>query len=79
MSKREQLEATARQLSEKLEGVTSEKEVLQEEYSKTEAAIKKYNENINNLEEEIAQMRDVITKNTVPVHKLGESHVEPQS
>ena len=33
--KREQLEATAKALSEKLEGVTSEKEVLQEEYNKT--------------------------------------------
>ena len=56
--------------------MTSEKEVLQEEYNKTENAIKKYNENISNLEEEIAQMREVITKNTVPVHKLEKSQIE---
>lgn len=76
VSKREQLEATARQLSEKLEAVTSEKDVLQEEYNKTEMAIKKYNDNINNLEQEIAQMRDVITTNTVPVHKFDETQME---
>ena len=55
--------------------MTSEKEVLQEEYNKTEAAIKRYNENIDKLEEEIRQMRDVITKNTVPVHNIGESRI----
>ncbi len=73
--KREQLEATAKALSEKLEGVTSEKEVLQEEYNKTEAAIRKYNDNIARLEQEIEQMREVITKNTVPVHNMGESRL----
>jgi chromosome segregation ATPase len=46
VTRRQQLEATAKTLSEKLEGVTSEKEVLQEEYDKTEAAIKRYNDNI---------------------------------
>ena len=51
VKKREQLEATAKSLSEKLEGVTSEKEVLQEEYNKTEAAIRKYNDNIARLEQ----------------------------
>ena len=75
VKKREQLEATAKSLSEKLEGVTSEKEVLQEEFNKTEAAIRKYNDNIARLEQEIEQMRDVITKNTVPVHNMSESHV----
>ena len=46
VTKREQLEATAKALSEKLEGVTSEKEVLQEELAKTEAAIARYNSSI---------------------------------
>ena len=40
-----------------MEGVTSEKEVLQEEYSKTEGAIRRYNDGINKLEQEIEQMR----------------------
>ena len=50
VTKREQLEATAKALSEKLEGVTSEKEVLQEELAKTEAAIARYNSSIASLE-----------------------------
>lgn len=75
VKKREQLEITAKSLSDKLEAVTSEKEVLQEEYNKTEAAIKRYNESIRQLEQEIEQMRDVITKNTVPVHNLTESKI----
>jgi peptidoglycan hydrolase CwlO-like protein len=49
--------------------------VLQEEFNKTEAAIRKYNDNIARLEQEIEQMREVITKNTVPVHNMSESHV----
>jgi chromosome segregation ATPase len=77
VTRREQLEATAKALSEKLEGVTSEKEVLQEEYNKTEAAIRKYNENIAGLEQEIEKMREVITKNTVPVHNMGDSQLSP--
>lgn len=35
VKKREQLEITAKSLSDKLEAVTSEKEALQEEYKKT--------------------------------------------
>jgi predicted nucleic acid-binding Zn-ribbon protein len=58
-----------------LEGVTAEKEVLQEEYNKTESAIKRYNDNIANLESEINKMREVITKNTVPVYNMTESQV----
>lgn len=54
-----------------MEGVTSEKEVLQEEYDKTEAAIRRYNDNIAALEAEIQKMRDVITTNTVPVHNIN--------
>ena len=48
---------------------------MQEEYNKTESAIRRYNESIGKLEQEIEQMRDVITKNTVPVHNMNESHV----
>jgi prefoldin subunit 5 len=57
--------------------VTSEKDVLQEEYNKTEAAIKRYNENIASLEAEIQKMREVITTNTVPVHNVNESQFVP--
>lgn len=62
-----------------MEGVTSEKEVLQEEYNKTEAAIKRYNDNIAALEAEIQKMREVITTNTVPVHNIssGDSQLSP--
>lgn len=55
--------------------MTAEKEVLQEEYNKTENAIKRYNDNIANLESEINKMREVITKNTVPVYNMTESQV----
>jgi predicted nucleic acid-binding Zn-ribbon protein len=75
ITKRQQLESTAKALSEKLEAVTSEKEVLQEEYNKTESAIKRYNENIASLEAEIQKMREVITTNTVPVHNVNESQL----
>lgn len=51
VKKRETLQATAKSLSQKLEGVTSEKEVLQEEYNKTEAAIRRYNDSIGKLEQ----------------------------
>jgi predicted nucleic acid-binding Zn-ribbon protein len=77
ITKRQQLESTAKALSEKLEAVTSEKEVLQEEYNKTESAIKRYNENIASLEAEIQKMREVITTNTVPVHNVNESQLSP--
>jgi chromosome segregation ATPase len=77
VTKRQQLEATAKSLSEKLEGVTSEKEVLQEEYNKTEAAIRRYNDNIAALEAEIQKMREVITTNTVPVYNAAESQLSP--
>lgn len=59
--------------------MTTEKEALQEEFNKTEAAIKRYTESIAHLEEEIEQMRDVITKNTVPVHNVGESRIAPST
>jgi prefoldin subunit 5 len=51
--------------------------VLQEEYNKTESAIKRYNENIASLEAEIQKMREVITTNTVPVHNVNESQLSP--
>ena len=57
--------------------MTAEKEVLQEEYNKTENAIKRYNDNIANLESEIGKMREVITKNTVPVYNMTESQITP--
>ena len=40
---------TAKSLSERLEGVTAEKEILIAEYDKTNKAIQKYNKNIDSL------------------------------
>lgn len=51
--------------------------MLQEEYNKTENAIKRYNDSIANLENEINKMREVITKNTVPVYNMTESQITP--
>lgn len=68
VQEREKLQAIAKQLSDKLEGVTTEKEVLIEEYKKTNQAIEKYNKNIDDLKAEIVDMRNIITSNTVPVY-----------
>jgi hypothetical protein len=43
---REKLQITAKTLSDKLEGVTAEKDVLIDEFNKTTDAIGKYNKNI---------------------------------
>ena len=60
-------------LSDRLESVTAEKDVLIEEYNKTNVAIEKYNRNIESLKAEIQDMRYVITNNTVPVNVVSES------
>ena len=64
------LQNQAKILSEKLEGVTSEKEVLLFEFDKTNKAIRKYNNNISALKGEIKNMKEVISKNTVNVHSF---------
>lgn len=53
--------------------MTAEKDVLIEEYNKTNVAIEKYNRNIESLKAEIQDMRYVITNNTVPVNVVSES------
>lgn len=68
IQEREKLQANAKSLSDRLEGVTAEKDVLIEEYNKTNVAIEKYNKNIESLKAEIQDMRSVITNNTVPVN-----------
>ena len=60
-------------LSDRLESVTAEKDVLIEEYNKTNVDIEKYNRNIESLKAEIQDMRYVITNNTVPVNVVSES------
>ena len=65
------MQNSAKMLSDKLESVTAEKEVLIEEYNKTNVAIEKYNRNIESLKAEIQDMRSVITNNTVPVNVVS--------
>lgn len=67
------MQSSAKMLSDRLEGVTAEKEVLIDEYNKTNVAIEKYNRNIESLKAEIQDMRHVITSNTVPVNVVAES------
>jgi len=69
------LQANAKALSDRLEGVTAEKDVLIEEYNKTHVAIEKYNRNIESLKAEIHEMRDVITSNTVPVNVVDSRRI----
>lgn len=67
------MQNSAKMLSDRLESVTAEKDVLIEEYNKTNVAIEKYNRNIESLKAEIQDMRYVITNNTVPVNVVSES------
>lgn len=69
------MQANAKALSDRLEGVTAEKDVLIEEYNKTHVAIEKYNRNIESLKAEIHEMRDVITSNTVPVNVVDSRRI----